>query len=632
MLTPQAILQQYFGYTSFRGEQAAIIEAILAGNDVLALLPTGGGKSLLFQIPALAMPGTCIVVSPLIALMKDQVQQLVQRGIAAAAIVSGMSHYEVERVLHQAADGSLKLLYVSPERLHTRLFQAYIESIECNVIAVDEAHCVSQWGYDFRPAYLRITELRSLLPQVPMLAVTASATPAVAADIQTQLQLRTPKVFQQSFLRPNLSFSVRVVEDKMHQLVQILTKVQGSAVVYCRNRRRTQEIAYQLNSYHISADYYHAGLSGDIRHEKQQAWMEDTTRVMVCTNAFGMGINKPNVRLVVHMDVPDCLENYYQEAGRAGRDGNKAYAVLLYQASDEQYLQSLPDIRFPSVAFIRQLYQHISDYLQVPVGCGEGEYYRFNWSEFVHLFQVDIAKASHGLQVLQQEGHLSLTEQLFIPSKVEVIASRDDIRSLEVHHADYDAFLKCLLRTYEGILTAPVSIFERQMAKLLRCSETDVMAGLQWLHQHDYIRYRMRTDEPQLFFNTPRAPAAELHISLQEYGERRRVFEARLAQLQQYIATTTQCRSVQLATYFGDTTATPCGVCDSCLAQKAAALTNDTKATLLASMLAALKTPTTPQALQQQLQVHRYVLWELLRYLESEQRITIAHDGTITLR
>ncbi|MBV9989051.1 MAG: ATP-dependent DNA helicase RecQ, partial [Chitinophagaceae bacterium] len=383
MISPSSILKKYWGYDEFRPLQEDIIESVLAGRDTLALLPTGGGKSICFQVPALIKEGLCLVISPLIALMQDQVDNLLARNIPAAVIHSGLSYFEVKKILQSGTQGDYRFLYLSPERLETKLFKEYLPALSVDLVVVDEAHCISQWGYDFRPPYLRIAALREELPDTTLIALTASATPAVQEDIMQKLLFRQPNIFRQSFERPNISYSVFSVDSKINKLIDILNKVPGSSIVYCGSRKQTKELAQLLGLHSIAADFYHAGLPQELRNSKQQSWIANKTRVIVCTNAFGMGIDKPDVRTVIHFDAPDCLENYYQEAGRAGRDGKKSFAVLLYQHADKEALENLPARRFPPIAEIKKIYQSLADYLQVPVGSGEGQYYDFDLLNFV---------------------------------------------------------------------------------------------------------------------------------------------------------------------------------------------------------------------------------------------------------
>ncbi|HWC52926.1 MAG TPA: ATP-dependent DNA helicase RecQ, partial [Chitinophagaceae bacterium] len=416
------ILKQYWGFDSFRPLQKEIIESILEGKDTLALMPTGGGKSLCYQIPALAKEGMCLVISPLIALMKDQVENIRKKGITAFAIYSGMSRKEIMNTLKVATNSNCKFLYVSPERLETALFKEYLPGMDINLIAVDEAHCISQWGYDFRPPYLRIAALREELPDIPVLALTASATPEVQEDICEKLKFKNQNIFRQSFERPNLSYSVFEVDSKINKIIEILKKVPGSAIVYCKSRKRTKEISELLHLQNISSDYYHAGLAQEDRNRKQEEWIQNKTRVIVCTNAFGMGIDKPDVRTVIHADVPDCLENYYQEAGRAGRDGKKSFAVLLYDEKDLHELEELTTQRFPPLSEIRNVYQAVSNYLQIPSDSGQGESYDFDIADFIKKFKLNSHTVLFSLKALEQEGWLAFNEQVFIPSAVQFTA------------------------------------------------------------------------------------------------------------------------------------------------------------------------------------------------------------------
>ncbi|MEP6845749.1 MAG: ATP-dependent DNA helicase RecQ, partial [Panacibacter sp.] len=432
--TALSILQQYWHHSSFRPQQEVIIQSVLEGKDTMALLPTGGGKSICFQVPALMKDGLCLVISPLIALMKDQVENLEKRGIPALAIHSGMSFYEVRQSLQLAVRGSIKFLYLSPERLETKLFKEFLHHLNISLIAVDEAHCISQWGYDFRPPYLRIANLRDELPGIPLLALTASATALVQEDIVTKLQFKEPNIFRQSFERPNLSYSVFKVDSKINKVLEILKNVPGSGIIYCRNRRLTKEVSHLLALQNIPADFYHAGLTQEQRSNKQEAWINNKIRVIVCTNAFGMGIDKADVRTVIHYDTPDCLENYYQEAGRAGRDGKKSYGVLLFQPEDVTTLEALPDVRFPVMYDIRKVYQALADYLQIPAGSGEGGYYDFDLNEFVKNFKLDIHLVINVLKVLEQEGHLTFNENIFFPSQVKFVLAKELLLDIERSH------------------------------------------------------------------------------------------------------------------------------------------------------------------------------------------------------
>jgi len=562
------ILQQYWHYDAFRGEQAAIIEAVLSQKNVLALLPTGGGKSICFQVPAMVMDGLCLVISPLIALMNDQVENLKKRGIAAATINSTLSFKEVEFILNNATTGIYKFLYVSPERLESRIFLAYLPQLSINLIAVDEAHCISQWGYDFRPSYLRIQSIKKQLPKIPIIALTASATPIVQTDIIEKLQLHDVAIFKQSFEKPNLSFSSIFAESKINKLVNILQKVKGSSIVYCNSRKHTKEVAVMLQQSGILADYYHAGLLQEERTMKQHHWIEDKIRVIVCTNAFGMGIDKPNVRTVIHYDVPDCLENYYQEAGRAGRDGQLAFAVLLYNSMDIASLQELPNIRFPSIATIQQVYQSLADFLQIPVGIGEGIYYEFDVFTFIKNFKLDLILTINTLKVLEQEGLLFFTESVFIPSKIQFTTDKNTLEYFEKNYPQFDPIIKCLLRSYTGIFDHLTTVFERQIAKSLKTDVQVVKDQLLQLSSLKIIEYIPQKDTPQIYFATNRAAAKYLHIHQENYFARRKAFEQRVNAMLEYIRLNNDCRSVLLASYFGDNQVKNCGICDNCLAKK----------------------------------------------------------------
>lgn len=571
--SPSDILTRYWHHSSFRGEQEAVIKSVLQGNDTLALLPTGGGKSICFQVPALMKDGICLVISPLIALMKDQVENLQKRGIPALALHSGLTFYEVNKALEHAEQGDCKFLYLSPERLESYQFKEHLHKLNINLIAVDEAHCVSQWGYDFRPSYQRIAGLRQDLPDVPILALTASATPVVQEDIVSKLGLKQVNIFHQSFERANLSYSVFQVDSKISKTEEILRNVPGSCIVYCRNRRQTKNVADLLSLQNISADFYHAGLSQDDRNQKQNAWIHNKTRVIVCTNAFGMGIDKPDVRTVIHYDVPDCVESYYQEAGRAGRDGKKAYAVLLYQTQDAIDLGNLPNIRYPAIPEIKRVYQCLADYLQIPVGLGEGNYYDFDLTDFVKKFKLDILLVIHVLKVLEQEGHLTFNESIFLPSQVLFTADRNSLKEVENSHPQIDTVMKCLLRTYEGIYDNRVSINEKQMAKLVKLPYDKIYADLHQLQAFGLIEYWPRKETPQINFLYNRSPAQSLHINQDAYFQRRKLYISRIELMLQYLHLDKECRSGYISRYFGDLEAKDCGICDNCLAQKKTELT-----------------------------------------------------------
>jgi ATP-dependent DNA helicase RecQ len=607
------------------------MQAILSGKDCLALMPTGGGKSLCYQVPAMAKPGLCLVVSPLIALMRDQVENLRKKGITAFSIFSGMKRYEVIKTLKTACESNCKFLYVSPERLETALFKEYLPALDISLIAVDEAHCISQWGYDFRPAYLRIALLREELPHIPVLALTASATPEVQQDITEKLLFKNSSIFRQSFERSNLSYSVFKVGARINKLVEILNNVPGSSIVYCKSRRRTREIAAQLQSYNIAADCYHAGLSAEERNLKQAAWIENKNRTIVCTNAFGMGIDKPDVRSVVHFDPPDCLENYYQEAGRAGRDGKKSFAVLLYQQEDLAELQEQVNQRFPDITTIRSVYQAIANYLQLPQGSGEGNYFDFDLTDFLKKFNLPAQSVINCLKVLEQESFLSFNEQVFIPAKAQFICNKQWLYQFEKENEALEPLIKLLLRTYEGIFDRPVAIFEKQLAGWLKISVALLQQDLNTLHRYHIISYDPQKDKPQLYFLQPRVVAENLSFNYTNYLERKKRFEARVDHFIHFIENGSTCRSLVIGNYFGDSGMKECGICDNCLNKKKDPVsekdfnaTRDLIFTALSNGPIALK-----DLLVQLKDIKKEKAWQVLDFLVSEKKISMSADGLI---
>jgi ATP-dependent DNA helicase RecQ len=572
--SPIDILRQYWHHDAFRPQQEEIILSILAGKDTIALLPTGGGKSACFQIPALAMPGLCLVISPLVALMKDQVDQLRKKNITAFALNSGMTRKELINTLQVAGDSNCKFLYVSPERLETKIFAEYLPGLPISLVAVDEAHCVSQWGYDFRPSYLRIAALREWLPATPVLALTASATPDVLKDMSDKLGLRQPAIFRRPFTRPNLSYSVFNVESKMRKIMEILQNVPGSSIVYCRSRRETREISAALNRQGISAEPYHAGLTREERSQRQEAWLKDRLRVIVCTNAFGMGIDHPGVRSVIHAGIPDAVENYYQESGRAGRDGKRAYAVLLYGEKEPDALKTMPDLRFPTIDSIRRVYQNVMNYLQLPAGSGEGNYYDFDMTGFLDKFQSagqdsGASEVLNSIRVLEQEGLMSFQQQVFLPSRLQFITGKPSLHDFEQAHPELEPLIHGLLRTYEGIFDQPVPIYEKGLALALRKDLTTIITGLQQLRSWNIIDYTPQKESPQLYFFRDRPNAGELYIDPVNYRARKEQYAARIRAMLEWLEMKKGCRSRGLAGYFGDEEGADCGICDNCLRSRA---------------------------------------------------------------
>jgi ATP-dependent DNA helicase RecQ len=630
-MTIDEILKRYWGFDSFRPLQEDIINSILAGNDTLALMPTGGGKSLCYQVPALAKDGVCLVISPLIALMKDQVENLRRKNITAFAIFSGMSRKEVINTLKTATDSNCKFLYVSPERLETSLFKEYLPAININLIAVDEAHCISQWGYDFRPPYLRIAALRDELRGIPVLALTASATQEVQNDICDKLAFRSKNIFRQSFERANLSYSVFKVESKINKIIEILTKVPGTGIIYCKSRKRTKEISELLQLQNISSGFYHAGLSAEERTKKQEDWIKNKIRVIVCTNAFGMGIDKPDVRTVVHADIPDCLENYYQEAGRAGRDGKKSFAVLLYDDSDITDLNELPAIRYPSIETIKEVYACLANYLQVPSGNGEGEYYDFDITDFLKKFKLNSSAVIYTLKALEQDGWLSFNEQVFIPPTVYFTTDKNYLYQFEKDYPSLEPLIKSLLRAYDGIFDFPAIISETVIAGLLKKDKEEVKKELLQLHQAAIINYTPQKDKPQIFFLKNRVRAEDLFINISNYAERKEKFIARIKNMVGYTTETIKCRSKITANYFGDIEIKDCGICDNCLRKKEITLTNEEFEAIHKRIIQTLtaKALSAKDLLLQLNGIKKEKAWKVIDALQAEGKILIDKNGMV---
>jgi ATP-dependent DNA helicase RecQ len=637
------ILKQYWGFESFRPLQEDIILSVLSGQDTLALMPTGGGKSLCYQVPALAREGMCLVISPLIALMKDQVENLRKRNITAYAIYSGMTRQEVIHTLKTVINSNCKFLYVSPERLETALFKEYLPGMHVNLVAVDEAHCISQWGYDFRPPYLRIAALREELPGIPVMALTASATKEVQDDICKKLSFlpsnagKNPghewKIFRQSFERANLSYSVFKVDSRINKIIDILSKVPGPGIVYCKSRRRTKEISELLQLQNISSDFYHAGLGQEERSRKQEEWIANTTRVIVCTNAFGMGIDKPDVRIVIHADVPDCLENYYQEAGRAGRDGKRSYAVLLYDEQELRELEQQPSLRFPSLDDIKQVYQSIANYLQVPAGDGEGRYFDFDISDFLKKFRLNSYAAMYGLKALEQEGWLSFNEQVFLPARVNFTTSKNHLYEFEKSYPLLEPVIKTLLRAYEGVFDYPSPISEIMVARLLRDDVDRIKEQLRQLHQYGIIEYQQQKDSPQLFFLKNRIRVEELSINKPGYAARKEKFAGRIREMIRFIGTTNQCRSKMIGAYFGDESMNDCGICDNCLRKKNVSLTREEFARIHNSIVTTLQNRSllAKELLTELGSIKKEKAWKVIEFLQAENKIEMDESGKINL-
>lgn len=566
------VLERFWGYKEFRPLQEEIITSVLEGHDTLGLMATGGGKSLTFQIPALVSEGTCLVITPLIALMKDQVDNLRNRGIKAAMIATGMTRRERNIALENCINGGYKFLYISPERISTEMFMTRLREMNISLIVVDEAHCISQWGYDFRPSYLKIASLRDYLPQVPILALTASATQEVAQDIQKRLNFRDGRLLRKSYARPNLSYVVRHGENKQQQLIHILERVPGSAIVYVRNRKRTKEIATELLQAGFSATYYHAGLASEEKNERQQLWSAGKVRIMVATNAFGMGIDKPDVRVVIHIDEPNSPEEYYQEAGRAGRDGNRSYAVLLYANSDRITLKRRISESFPSKEFILQVYDRVCNFLNVAVGDGAEKIYEFSLNNFCHTFNIQPFRTVSALQILTQTGVLEFIEETDSLSRVMMLMRRDELYNLALDEQT-DKVLQCLLRSYTGLFADYVMIHEEVLQNRLGLSAQNVYEALLLLSRTHVLHYIPRKRTPYIYYPIRRVESRYIEIPKSVYEERRERFAKRIEYMIDY-ANATSCRSAMLLRYFDEKTG-ECGCCDNCIAQRATPLTDE---------------------------------------------------------
>jgi ATP-dependent DNA helicase RecQ len=559
------ILLKYWGFSSFRPLQEDIIQSVIDGHDTLALLPTGGGKSLCYQVPGMAMDGLCIVVTPLIALMKDQVQALNAKNIKAVGIYHGMSKVEIDNAFDNCVYGDVKFLYLSPERLVTDIMRARLQKMRVNLLAVDEAHCISQWGYDFRPPYLRIAEIRTLIPNTPILALTATATKQVVEDIQQRLEFKDAGVFQKSFERKNLAYMVFNEEDKLNKLLKICLKQNSTGVVYVRNRKRTREIADWLVQQKVSADFYHAGLSSKERDAKQDAWMKERTRVIVSTNAFGMGIDKPNVRFVVHMDLPDSPEAYFQEAGRGGRDGNKAFAILLYNKADILNLEQFHERSYPPLKDIRNIYNCLGNYFQLAIGSGKDESMPFDIYRFAKTYSLNTFFIYNALGFLEKEGYLAVSEALANPSRLMFLVSNEELYRFQVANPAYDSFLKMLLRSYTGLFTEFTRMNEEDIARRNGIPIESVKKKLLDLHNMKILHYKEQNRKPVVTFLEERLAASDLRISKEVYSERKVFARQRMEAMKNYVTSETKCRSLFLLAYFGEKGGKRCGQCDVCL-------------------------------------------------------------------
>ncbi len=625
------ILKQYWGHDAFRPLQEDIINSVLEGKDTLALLPTGGGKSICFQVPALAKEGLCLVISPLIALMRDQVEGLRKKGIPALSIHSGMSFFEVKRTLENAVNGNFKFLYVSPERLETNLFLEFLPGININLIAVDEAHCVSQWGYDFRPPYLRIAAIKEHLPHTPILALTASATKEVLDDITDKLAFKKGhKRFQKSFERPNLSYSVFSSSSKQNKLIEVFKNVPGSGIVYCKSRKRTKEIADLLKMNNINSDFYHAGLTNVERTAKQESWIKNETRVIACTNAFGMGIDKSNVRTVVHYDVPDALENYYQEAGRAGRDDRKAYAVLLFHQSELNDLEKQSVVRYPPFEEVKTVYKALVNYLQLPSGSGKGIYFDFDINDFIKKFKLNIYTVNYSLKILEQEEFISYNEQVFLPATAVFCCDKKHLEDFQKAYPDLEPLIKGLLRSYEGIFDYPSSIYENQLASFIKKDVSGLKSDLKKLEQFGVIEYRPQKDKLQIQFLKNRVNVADFAINQNNLSKRKIAFEKRVMAMISFVKTKA-CRSKTIGNYFSDISIMSCGICDNCINDQTIVVSKvEFENIVMIIEKITAKAPVQSDLLLKSLNTFKKEkVWKVLNYLQAENKISITEDGLV---
>ena len=625
------ILRKYWGYQDFRSIQLEIINSIAEGKDTLGLMPTGGGKSITFQVPALAMDGVCLVITPLIALMKDQVANLKKRHIKAAAIYSGLSREQIISTLENCIFGAVKILYISPERLSSNLFLTKLRHINVSFITVDEAHCITQWGYDFRPSYLKIADIRDMLPGKPILALTATATPDVVDDIQDKLHFRAKNVFSMSFERTNLAYIVRSAENKSEEIIHILNKIDGCAIIYVRNRKETKELADYLCQNNISATYYHAGLADSIRDERQRDWQMDKTRVMVATNAFGMGIDKPDVRVVIHIEAPDCIESYFQEAGRAGRDGKMAYAILLSNRGDILRLKKRAVADFPEKDYIRKVYEHIACFFQIAVGSGYGMSFKFNIQKFCRNFKHYPTQVEAALRILEQAGYIEYNNNDDAKSRVMFILQRDELYRLRNNSQIEDTVIETLLRKYNGLFVDYGMIDEEYIAHIIGCEETEVHECLKLLGRKQIISYIPPRDEPLIRYLQSREMTNRVSIPYYIYEERLEKSKERTEAMISYMTCESECRSVMLLNYFGEKKVKDCGMCDVCTSKNNDEDDTDYAIRRIMEYLSDGTARSYKELREFDHQIETSVLADALDYLLSEEKVTT--DGiTITIK
>ncbi|MBN2664490.1 MAG: RecQ family ATP-dependent DNA helicase [Bacteroidales bacterium] len=626
----KAVLKKYWGYPDFRPMQEDIIRSVAEdGKDTLGLLPTGGGKSIIFQVPALAKDGVCLVVSPLIALMKDQVENLKRQNIAAAAIYSGMTKDEILITLENAAKGKLKFVYLSPERLGTELFLKKLPEINVNLLAIDEAHCISQWGYDFRPSYLKIAEVRKFLPNIPILALTATATPVVVDDIQEKLEFKEKNPFKKSFERKNVVYIVRKTNDKFGQLLKLTQNIGGTGVVYVRSRKLTEKVAAFLKSHNISADFYHAGLTPKEKDKKQDNWKNNITRIIVSTNAFGMGIDKPDVRFVIHIDLADSLEAYFQEAGRGGRDLKDAYAFLLFNDEDVSNLQNSVQKSFPEKHVIFSVYEALCNYFQIPVGSGKEQTFDFVLSKFAQTFDFNALEVYNSLRFLQKEGYLEYTEEIFIKSRVHFKMDREELYKFQVEHPRFDAFIKFLLRSYPGLFSNYINIDEYWIARSAKTEPKFIYAFLDKLAEHNVIDYLPQKITPYITFLQERIHPKSFTISEKNYDFLKENYIKRIDAVVNYVQNTNKCRSQILLEYFGEFGAPECGRCDYCHAKKAL---QDDNSNYLNDIVNLLKiNELTVKQICEKLSLDEQIVKNIIKKLIDNKQIIVTSNRTLKI-
>ena len=626
----QEILEQYWGYDSFRDLQEEIITSIGEGKDTLGLMPTGGGKSITFQVPALAQEGLCLVITPLIALMKDQVYNLRKRGIKALAVYSGMTRQEIITALENCIFGNYKFLYISPERLDTEIFRIKLRSMKVSMITVDESHCISQWGYDFRPAYLKIAEIRELLPGVPVLALTATATPEVVKDIQARLNFHEGNVFRMSFERKNLAYIVRKTDNKTKELLHILRRIPGSAIIYVRNRRRTKEITELLVNEDITADFYHAGLDNAVKDLRQKRWQNGEVRVMVATNAFGMGIDKPDVRIVLHLDLPDSPEAYFQEAGRAGRDGEKAYAVILYTKSDKTTLHKRIVDTFPDKEYILNVYEHLQYYYQMAMGDGFQCVREFNIEEFCRKFKYFPVPVDSALKILTQAGYLEYTDEQDNASRILFTLRRDELYKLREMGAEAEALIQTILRSYTGVFTDYAYISEASLSIRTGLTREQIYNILVTLTKRRIVDYIPRKKTPYIIYTRERQELRFVHIPPSVYEERKVRYEARIKAMEEYVTSDNVCRSRMLLRYFGEKNEHNCGQCDVCISHRATDSLSEASFEKLKRQITELliQNPLSPVEIANKITAEKEEVAEVIRHLLEEGALKM-QDGMI---